>query len=176
MSRILAVAALTTLVTATIVLGPSVVLSLREPSRHTLAVVTTSSSPIPVTHMPERLTGTFELTARVSSPLLKEYAMAGRWIVTFQPPDRVHLMRPDGGTFVTTGGAIHRTLPGTADVTGSRLTTDILAPLGMCYEYGRYRWHRRGPLLTFEPIHDPCRPRVALLSSAPWRIRRSYRG
>jgi hypothetical protein len=111
----------------------------------------------PSASAPQRALLTGEYAGRVDGA----GALAGRWVLRFDPEGTLQVVAPAAYNGVLSG-VLFRAAD---DFSTNLFQEDTCSGEGL----GRYAWQRSGRTLTFTVRDDACGPRVRLLAGVDWR-------
>jgi hypothetical protein len=170
--QLVAIAAAAIVIAIAAIAGPDVWEAIRTDRQHPPA----EEPPAERSHVPQSLLSIYTVTVPATSGVLLKYQLIGRWKLRLSQGDDQNLRLigdehqsvsdPNAPTFIPT-------FEGSYEVSGSRLTTDVLADTSWCKEdpSGTYLWRRSGSTLELTVLEDSCAVRRALLAQKPWRDR-----
>jgi hypothetical protein len=110
------------------------------------------------------IAGTYETVVPNDQPAIRQNHLAGRWTIRLGTNGIMTVTAPRSFTGVLSGSLFQ--------IQGDRFRTNLFVQ-DVCSNLpvANYRWSKRGRDLHFTRLDDPCKGRVAVLTSAPWTRR-----
>jgi hypothetical protein len=109
----------------------------------------------------QAIAGTYTRAVPTNGPEVRRNHLEGTWTIELRPDGSMAVTGPPSFTGVVSGAQFQ--------VQGDTFrTTLFIQDVCSNLPVPTYRWTRVGNRLTFTPVDDRCRGRVAVLSSGPW--------